>query len=90
MILVENSSSYTLNGLKIIALKGRNSAGDGVIIISGIPKEEGKFSFNVQVETVGTQCPGIQFEKKIDIAVVKRKDSNQENNNGITYMSHYQ
>ncbi|HCL5257926.1 TPA: hypothetical protein N2G22_003563 [Salmonella enterica] len=72
-IYVEDSKEYSINGLKIISSVTRNKFGDGEVIISGIPQKEGEFSFHVQGGTVGTQCPGNEFDVVFKIRVMNKK-----------------
>ncbi|ECF6053807.1 hypothetical protein FNN84_21760 [Salmonella enterica subsp. salamae] len=72
-IYVEDSKEYSINGLKIISSVTRNKFGDGEVIISGIPQKEGEFSFHVQGGTVGTQCPGNEFDAVFKIRVMNKK-----------------
>lgn len=72
-IYVEESKEYSINGLKIISSVTRNKFGDGEIIIFGIPQKEGEFSFHVQGNTVGNQCPGSKFDTVFKIRVMSKK-----------------
>jgi hypothetical protein len=67
---VEGQDELIWNGLKITTPVNEYYVGNGTVTISGIPVKERNI-FYVQGSNIGTQCPGVRFNKLFKVAIIK-------------------